>query len=94
MDPLDDYYTVADLAKFTGRSASTIRKWANEGKVPYTRLGTFILFPKDRIQVYLEEGTIEPVVELKRPIKRPNRPRRRKRDQHNQNHGGQCTNAE
>jgi excisionase family DNA binding protein len=55
-DPIsDNYYTTRQIAEGLGVKPATVRSWVRHGRVPFVRVGTILLFPKDAISVYLQK---------------------------------------
>ena len=55
-DPIrDDYLTTRQLAGAVGVKPATVRSWVRQGRVPFVKLGTILLFPKEEIGLYLQK---------------------------------------
>jgi excisionase family DNA binding protein len=55
-------YTEAEVAERLGKSQSTVRRWAAEGKLPVINIpGTRRIYPANAIDRLVGEGTLEQV---------------------------------
>jgi len=54
---LDEYLKVADAARFLGVSQNTLRKWADEGRMPVriNPANGYRLFRREDLELFLKE---------------------------------------
>lgn len=49
------------VAEICGVSVGTVRRWLDEGRIGYVKLGRLIRFPKTSVEAFLEEGRRGPL---------------------------------
>jgi excisionase family DNA binding protein len=58
LDRLLDY---SELAEYLGVSPHTLRVWVSQKRIPYTKLGSRVVFTPKQVEQILESGKHEPV---------------------------------
>jgi excisionase family DNA binding protein len=67
---MKQYLDIAALAERLGIKRSTLYAWAEQGTIPYLKLGRLLRFDPDEIEVWLQDHRVEGIPEPASPRRR------------------------
>jgi len=63
---MEKLLSIQEASDFIGLKTPTVYKYVCMKKIPYVKLGTRVLFSKDRLEKWVKENSVEPITHIKK----------------------------